>query len=355
MLEWKKLIFSSTQAFANTVNKGVGFTQHLYINGSQNNLTQFYNAVDRIYAQNFVKPIIRIPLYDIETFPRTNINSFDIDCNATSPVNCNPANLNIYLQAVSYAKSKGLKVLMVTNVPSFAKLYSDPVNPWEVKYNSSTYFSISRDYYTNLVTKFGNMVDVYQIFNEANIHVYDNYNFVGTNLINDNKYFSQLSRIVKDASNIVKANNGQAKVMVNAGGYPFNTTTFNSWLTYFDKMVGFVDEIGLDIYPDDNQSSINMLVSSINTIIARYPNDKVSITEIGMCTDFIRFDEVEQGQFIDQYLTLISNTALQDVYVYQMTDNDTLSAPCENNFGIVRANNTEKASYTQVMTRLGTL
>lgn len=346
---------ANVNVFANTINKGVGFTQHLYINGSQNNLNQFYNAVDRIYSQNFAKPIIRIPLYDIETFPRTNINSFDINCNTLSPVNCNPTNLNVYLQAINYAKSKGLKVLMVTNVPSFAKLYSNPVNSWEVKYSASTYYSIAADYYNNVSAFFGGLVDVYQIFNEANIHVYDSYSFLGTNLIYNNRYMSQLSKIIKDASIIIKKANPNAKIIINSGGYPFNNTAVNAWIYYFDRLAPLVDQLGLDLYPDDNTTSIGLISSTINTLINRYPLDKLSITEIGMCTDTVRFDEAEQAQFVSQYLDIIKQTNVENVYVYQLTDNDTLAAPCENNFGIVKADNTEKTSYPTIMNKLNQL
>ena len=113
---------------------------HLYARESNLDLRAFKANVDELAGLGSDRLAwIRFAIDDVDAFPRTDGDAYSIDCDPASPLNCNPANLAVYDEAVDYARSRGFHVFLVTNVPSWAKVYSDPINPWEARYSLEEY------------------------------------------------------------------------------------------------------------------------------------------------------------------------------------------------------------------------
>lgn len=327
------------------ITNGTGFTQHLNLSSGSLTLTQWKTDIDGIAATGLTSPWIRLPLNDVDTFPRTNLNSSTIDCNTLTPTNCNPANINQYDQAINYAISKNIKVYLVTNVPSWAKLYSNPAQPWETKYTTSQYLTITNQFYNILATKWSAKVDVWQIFNEANIHIFDSYAPLTST---PSSYMNLLKQVINTAKTTIKSTSASEIITTNAGGYPFNNNLYSKWILYFNQLHQHLDQISIDAYPDTNPSEIANLSTRIQNLITTY-NKPVNVTEIGMCTDIVRFTAVDQANYIPQYIQQSRNGGANLIFVYQYQDNDQLSAPCENAFGIVNSAGAQKPSYQAVM------
>lgn len=331
----------------------VGFTQQLYFRPSNMNLVAFQNMIDKIAAENFSNPMVRVTLDDVDTFPRTNLTTSNIDCNPTQPVNCNPVNLQNYKTAFQYAKGKNIKLFLVTNVPTWAKTFSPAINPWESVYPLATYLNITTKYYSIISNLYNGLIDKWQMFNEGNIHAFDSYT-LASNLQNNINYMSSLKKVLIKASATIKLVDPVDPVSTTVGGYPFNNSLYNSWLVYLNIIKGPLDEIGLDMYPDNNLIEIGNITNRIAGVKNAF-GKPVMATEIGMCTDIIRFNSNDQGNFIPQYIKAAKNGGASGIFVYQFQDNLDLVSPCENTFGIVDGLGNNKISYPSVISSLGTV
>ena len=140
-----------------------------------------------------------------------------------------------------------------------------------------------------------------------------------------------------------------ARVTTNVGGYPLNEQLIQSWEMYFDDIHQDLDVISLDMYPDDNASTIGQLDDIVQRFQERYQKP-VSIAEIGMCVDQ-RFNEVQQSTYLGQYLAELAgaSTTPESVFIYEVQDNGTFSGGCEPNFGLRRDDGSERLAWETVM------
>lgn len=327
-----------------------GFNTHLYENDGNLDLATFKNTIDEMAALNLGQSYIRFALTHWDVFPRTDINTFVIDCQPTQPINCNPDNLALYDEAIRYAKQKGIKVFLVTTVPLWAQTYSDPVNAWEVKYTLEEYQLITRAYYAELTARWADKVEVWQLFNEANKHVFDSY----AEFSYDAAYLDLFDVVLETAVSTIQETIPDATITINPGGWPYDEAVHASFLAYLDALGHHTTDISLsrsDIYPDDDASIIALLSQRTEEIKNRY-NKPVFITETGLCTDSTRFDAQDQITYIPQHLDQFTAGGARLLLLYQYQDNSFLSGPCENTFGLKDAAGVQKLSYLPVIEHL---
>ena len=302
-----------------------GFNTHLYTSAATNlDLTTFKKNVDDVSSKGL--SWIRLNLNDWEVAPS----------GSASNVNWNTESLSKYDEALSYTRSKELKVFLVTNVPS-----------WAASYPSAGYKTATQAYYSFLASRYGSYVDVWQIFNEPNVRSYKDYSAVTLT----NAYLVDLNETLDTAAKAIKARDSDAAVTTSVGGYPYDATTHGQWKQFFDAVGGKLDVLTIDAYPDTDSGTIGSLESRIRELRDRYKK-LVYVGETGMCTGDGRFDEADQGQYVTAYIRELKKANPAAVIVYEIQD-DTSKSGCEATFGIKTPDGTEKKSYEAVMNELG--
>jgi hypothetical protein len=332
---------------------GVGtfaFNTHLYARESNLDLRAFKANVDELAGLGIDRLAwIRFAIDDVDAFPRTDNDTHLIDCSPASPTNCNPANLAVYDEAIDYARSKGFGVFLVTNVPSWAKVYSAPVNPWEARYSLEEYKQITTAYYRVLASRYAGKVAIWQVFNEANVLTFDAY---AKFTLNDS-YLRMLSETIAQARETIRSVDPGASITTNAGGWPYDASLHAQWKRYFDALHTNLEVVSLDVYPDKDRSAIDSLVSRVEEIRSRY-SKPVAIAETGLCTDAARFTEADQAAYLPMYIEGFREAGASIIAIYELQDNTELSGACEQSFGLRTADGDKKASYDAVMARLCT-
>ena len=141
-----------------------------------------------------------------------------------------------------------------------------------------------------------------------------------------------------------------ARVTTNVGGFPLTDQLVESWKLYFDGIHEDLDVISLDLYPDNNSSSIAKLDDYVHTFAERY-RKPVSVAEIGMCVDIERFKNEDQSNFLGQYLAefAAASTTPESIFIYEVQDNAT-GVGCEPNFGLRNDDGSERPAWETVMT-----
>jgi len=316
---------SSTAKPTPSVPTTYGLNTHLYVSsGSNLDLNAFEKNVDDISEKGLTW--VRFSLNNWEIAPAGSVAGASWDGTAAAQ----------YREALSYAKSKELKVFLVTNVPS-----------WAASYSQADYKTVTEKYYSYLADEYGSYVDVWQVFNEPNIHNYKDYSSV---TITDD-YLKGLNDTLETAAKTIKAHDPDAIVTTSVGGYPYDSARHAQWKQFFDAVGDKLDVLTVDVYPDKDPTVLGALEGRIKELRDRYKK-LVYVGETGMCTGDGRFDEAAQGEYVAKYVSELKKAGPAAVLVYEMQD-DTSKSGCEATFGIKSPDGTVKKSYEAVMTGLG--
>jgi len=349
---------------ADVITTAKGFATQLRftdINANNLNLGAFKKTADYIASLKLSNPIIRFTISSDDIFPRTNINSDFINCNSKPAVNCNPTMLQNYSDAIIYAKSKGLKIFAVTYVPYFAKLYSNVTSDQasiSKKYNLSQYNTIATQAYNILVDKFGDKIDVWNIFNESNIYSFDLHSDISALSATDyNTYLNTLLSVDTNIINTIKKNSKTLKTAVIttdiAGINDINSTSTDSaivdWKAFLNTMNKSFDMLSFNIYPGQDELYINSLPNLLNSIATKFKK-KVAISETGMST--VSINETDQGKYLSYIIEQLSKANLYSIIVYEYQD-DNLSwiADDQKHYGAIKLGDgvMNKAGYNYVV------
>ncbi|OIP57638.1 MAG: hypothetical protein AUK12_03085 [Candidatus Levybacteria bacterium CG2_30_37_29] len=338
-----------------------GFNTHINFDTSfindPNPLTYevFKQDIDAIKAAAGLKPIlIRFPIWDWEAFPRTDPSSATIDCSVASPINCNPSRLDQYSQAIDYARGKGFQVELVTNVPQWAKLYSDASGSHETKYTQSQYLTITDAYYRELGIRFTAKLRLWLVLGESDLHAFDKFsNDVSKSPLSD-AYLSQLNAVLGQARTTLRSIDPNAQITTTSGGWPYNSALRDRWKLYFNSIGSNLDVISVDIYPDNDSAEIQAITANTADLKATY-GKPVIVTETGLCTGSSTWTEEDQKRLLPQYIERARQGGADSVLIFEYRDNPAFADPlynCENTFGIMKKDGTPKASYSTVMNTL---
>lgn len=247
----------------------------------------------------------------------------------------NEGNLAIYDQAIDYAKSRELKIFLVTTVPIGAKDLS-----------IAEYKTLAAQFYQFLALRYKGKVNVWQIFNEPNIHNFRDYSILPG--LSD-FYLGEYNSVLNQAKTVIKSVDEGAFVTANAGGWPINDSLRGNWSDFFAATKDNIDFATIDLYPDNNLEVVNQLGSIIDGVRTA-SGKEVYVGEIGMCTRGGRFTESDQAIWSSKSLLALSVSNAKAVIYYEIQDSDLNT--CEGSFGIKRQDDTQKVGYPAIMSYL---
>lgn len=310
-----------------------GFTTHLYLDtkeGEVLTLDKFKEGVDILQRNN--QKWLRFNIWDWETAPTGTPDS----------IGWNEENLALFDEAVDYANERGLKINLVTNVPNFAKDYSH-----------EDYKKVTENYYSFLANRYKDKVSSWQIFNEPNIHSFRDYSFKPSQLTQE--YVDDLTEVVSVANKAIKDKDPDALTTVNLSHWVGHGADIRrEGIKLFDPLAPHIDQITLDLYPDDNVLEIKNYPGYVLYFRNRYKKDVV-IGELGLPTDGYRFDEGDQAKYVTMALDELQGGLYKPsaILLYQLI-NETTQQGVQNNFGFITADGRPKEAFSQVIERMQT-
>ena len=273
--------------------------------------------------------------------------------------------LEIYKEALGYAKGRGLEIHLVTNVPQLSPNGSDIEGDLEK----------TKVYYERMTTKFQGLVDVWQFFNEADDHNTWNYGRIENNQVYPQGYLENFGRLVSKANETVKRIDPNARTTVNVSIW--NNPNGDQWIDgsgnltprfeevgLFDAACGFepgapveticstIDFISLDIYFDTDYSAIEKLPELIRYFRERYEKPVV-VSEVGIPTGGDgRFTPADQARSISRIIDVLQAGDVRPdaVLLYEMRD-EYMRAETdpEGHFGFTDYQGNPKEGFNQVL------
>jgi hypothetical protein len=245
--------------------------------------------------------------------------------------------LAAYDQALSYARSKGLHVFLVTS----------GAPDWAQNFAFSDYVKVSRDYWTFLAQRYRDDVDVWQVFNEADGSDFRQFKPLHVNGLSSS-YLHQLKALIGTAGAVIHRANPHVKVTTNASGYPMNDAQQADWFRYFDVLAPVLDMVTVDVYPGTDSGEIDKLGARIATLRARY-NKPVSIGEIGISTCRGCSSETDQRTYMPRVIASLKKGAPAVILYYALRDSAGDGGRESSSFGIVYDDGTPKPAYDAIM------
>ena len=327
-----------------------GFNTRFYTSPNEQllHLDRFKTTCDQLAALQI--PWIRFPLWD-----------WDIK----------PESLPKYDEAIDYAKSKGLKVFLVTNVD---KLSADPRKIDQLTRKT-------RRQYELLGRRWGDKVDYWQIFNEGDDHLDDNYNrnpgfpFPPGYLERRRFFFKTAVDTLRQA--VGEEHGVEAKVTTNVSKWVGADAGVNpEEVVYFDAVCGFdnpggaitkpcsdLDSITLDLYPDLDPNEILDLPRQVSYFSTRYGvgeqdgKKDVIVAELGLPERSTRahakdWDPIHQAASIIASIRSLNSGPVKPRLVFPHEYIDTKAREensHEGSFGIMYADGTPKESFEPVI------
>ena len=243
--------------------------------------------------------------------------------------------LSVYDQAVSYAFSKGLKIFLVTNTPTFAQNYA-----------SDLYQSITTEYYSYLGSRYQGKIALWNVFNEPDTHDFKSYTPITTF---DAAYLASLTSAIKTAASAIRQSNPGALITTNASGYPINASLYASWTQFFAGVKSAIDLVSIDLYPVTDTAAILSLPDVIEGLKDQIGKDVV-VAEAGICS--ASAPGQNQAASLSQMVTMLKVSPVEAFLLYEVQDENTSAGNCDDTYGIKQTDGTNKPSYASVMTAL---
>lgn len=260
------------------------------------------------------------------------------------------------IDVIDYAKSKGLKVMLVTDYY--------PRNKSDNKVAQDAPISCFIDGWKNYMERLGNdlngKVDLWQIYNEADTHNFRNYStIVGSapaslplySTYED--YLNDFEKIMEVSSQTLKRINPANKITHNSSG-GVSDDWVALWFDFWDRMAKHSDIISLDLYPE-NTDDLNLLWKKIRQMRERY-DKPVAIAETGTCSLAPHRSEQKQKDLLLQYIThaKMGNPSMLLLYeIHDEMDKEKIAGreaiSCVKTYGIKYFDHTKKAAFDDVM------
>ncbi len=305
-----------------------GFNTHLNAAGSAGyvenlNLDFFKRTVDDLANHNQKWIRINIAPWEAAVSENAGIISWNQDA------------MLKYDEAVNYAKSKGLKILLVTSVPDYALSYSD-----------QDYTQATARFHSELANRYKGKIDIWQIYNEPDAHHFKGYRLITSSEVTT-EYLDSLKTNFAASRDAIKQIDPNVKFTSNVTGFPLTTETFNNWQKFFGAIASELDIISLDIYTQ-NQSDISLLKNAVGSVLVSY-NKPVLIAETGAPTADGRFTEANQADLMVATINELKSTNPLAIIFYEYADTIPDTNKTESSFGIVNAQGTPKSSYEPIM------
>lgn len=303
-----------------------GFTQHLTVVDTETdnqNPALFRKCVDRLAASG-------------QQLLRTHIHEWEVvRMDDAGTLTWNEENLEKYKREIEYAQSKGLKMCLISAVPSPSKHLDD-----------ATYLRVTREFFARMGSEFAGLADTWQLFNEPDMHNIQDYNEVRQP--DDFKgFFANRGQLgftveaIKAAAEGIKSTDPNAKTAVNFATTHFKNRAYGIISYFCDQLGDDLDEIQHDLYPGPGE--IEHIPEYIAYFKKKYPDKLVSVGEMGYST-FMGGSGKIQAHLIGNMLEVLSEAEYRPdkVYVYSMTDRGSLDPSWDKSLGVLDVNGNPK-------------
>jgi hypothetical protein len=238
--------------------------------------------------------------------------------------------LDEYGGALDAATAAGLKICLltvtgVTGVPD------------------RTYLDVMESYWRVLARRFGDRVDVWQVFNEADGTDFKDHTELPHGV--DPAYLDRLNTALSSARRAIHSESPGVALTTNAGGFPVDDATESRWHTYFGGISDSLDLLTVDVYPELSPEAIASLPRRLRTLKDAF-DKPVAVGEFGLPTGPGRFSEAQQSTSLCDTLHALVGSVAEHLIIYQLRD-EGHGSPTDG-FGIFDATGSPKSAVADL-------
>lgn len=258
--------------------------------------------------------------------------------NSNDQLTWNEENLEIYDQAISYARQQGLLVYLVT---------ADGQNSGQ---SQDAYQKNMKQYWSVLAQRFASSATVWQLYNEV-----DAAHFSTQGVLKGLSpgYLSNLKSMLTIGRKAIKSASPSTLVTTNASGWPVSDSMQQRWTQFFDAVAPTLDVIAVDVYPADSTEAVKSLAARVTAMHKRYKKP-VIVAEVGLqtCENGSCWTEADQGTFVSAAIKSLSAAKPMAILVYEWRDSGE-SVDGEDTFGILTADRSQKSGFAALLRTMG--
>lgn len=233
-----------------------------------------------------------------------------------------------FREAFAYARERGLAINMV--VPG--------APDWAQNFDFEQYANTCRWFWTRMRENFGDQVDLWQVYNEADHAHYQKF----TPAIRDARYLGEFAHMLGIAKDVFGGFGGRP-ITTNLTGWPMNDEREQEWYQVLDAIGAPLDVLGIDLYPADNEAEIARLADRMRRVSERY-RKPIFVAEIGLQTTPGSWTEEDQRRHVAAAIGQLRTVELWGISLYELRDS---SSP--GGFGIQRQDGSRKLGFGEVM------
>lgn len=242
-----------------------------------------------------------------------------------------PGKAAFFRDQLDYARERGLAVNMV--VPG--------APDWARSFEFDEYRSTCTWFWTQMRQSFGDHVDLWQAYNEADHAHYQEF----TPATRDATYLGEFAQMLGVARETLGRDG--VPVTTNLTGWPLNDEREQEWYLVLDAIGDQLDLISIDLYPADNENEIAALTERLARVRERY-GKPIFVAEIGLQTTPDSWTEPEQQEFVTAAIEQLRTAELWGIALYELRDHKIRAG-----FGIKKADGSLKLGFPDVMRAMG--
>ncbi len=263
-----------------------------------------------------------------QTLVRTGIYAWRV---APEQKRWDPELAAFFREHLDYPRSLGLSVnLVVPGAPD-----------WAQSFDFDDYAAACTWFWTQMRKGFGDQVELWQVFNEADHAHYQRF----TPATRDVAYLRELAQLLGKARDTLGRDG--VPVTTNLTGWPLNDEREQEWYLVLDAIGDSLDIISIDLYPADNETEIGRLAERMKRVRERYDRP-IFVAEIGLQTTPDSWTEADQQRYLTAAIERLRTIELWGIALYELRDHKSPAG-----FGIIKADGTEKLGFRDVMRALG--
>lgn len=223
---------------------------------------------------------------------------------------------------VSEAEAQGLNILLTfVSIPPWANGSSPDCDFWNAECSAPpTDPSYYRDFVTAVVTRYGNRVMFYGVWNEPNLNIFWSGSF-----------YQYIQEILINGSNAIRAANPYARVV--GPDTVFSTARFERALT---DACEYLDILSVHDYPGSASTMLSNMDNQYHPIIQSTGCEKpLWVTEFGIDSADVG-ETVQAAELVEAYQGVKDRAYLEALFVYRIQDHAPWAEP-PIRLGIVRS------------------
>jgi len=342
----------------------VGFATQLRLKDPANsglNQQNFDAGVRSLSRQLTGKKIVSVGVTMDEAFPRTNTATTNVSCDFRTPaksVNCDPKAIDQWRDSLQKAKKQGFTVRLSVAAPGWITTYSDfPAEQatWRSQVSTQEYATIAANAQKILAQRLGGSVDVWNLYNESNLHTFDTYEPLDPN--DSAAYLASFQTVFRAGAEAIKKADRGAVITHSVGGIWPEGSEVEKWSGFVNTLQPSVDQLSFTVYPNDQDMNAIYLPERIQEITNQY-GKPVAISELGFCSNGAHkpelFTAAQQAKYLPMFVQQAMKSSAQAVIVYQYQDDEISweTDSCQKSYGVVTRSQQSKPAFNEVLTAM---